>query len=85
MRCDKCGNGCLTPYPTGYECLICGNFIFDEQNSMQQCWTQFKINAQFAQLDGWSEKELPISKTWALIEEPMPPWPGLFREFCGCA
>lgn len=74
----------MSPEPTGYGCLICGNFVFDDRNSVQECWLQFKINSQYAQLDGWIDKDLPISKTWALIEEPVAPWPRLFMEFSGC-
>lgn len=85
MKCDKCRNTCLRPEPVGYACPICGNFMFDDHNTLAECWTQFKINAQYCQLDGWVNKDLPISKTWALIEETKPPWPELFREYCGCA
>jgi len=79
--CERCKNRVFKTEPTGWGCVICGNFLFKDGCTIEELWRQFRINGQYCELDSWSRPELPIMKSWALIEELEPLCPQLFREY----
>lgn len=83
MICPKCKNKALIKEPTGHQCIICGNFIYNDSSNLRDCWLQFRINAQYPQQNTWGSDEYPINKSWALIEEIDPILLPIFKEYAG--
>jgi len=79
--CRRCGNKVFRPEPTGWGCVICGHFEFKEDCTLQDCWMQFKVNSQFAQLDNWPDRVFPVARSWGLITEIEPPFQAMFQEY----
>ena len=84
QKCDRCGSHALSDTGTGLSCIICGNFIFAEYTNTDDAWVQYRINGQFVSFnEGWPNKEYPVVKSWAIVEEVRPVRRGRFREYAG--